>query len=406
MRGIPQGKLQEIVREGRGKIIFLVLDGLGGIPHPDFGKTELEAARTPNLDELGSRSSCGLVDPVAPGITPGSAPGHLSLFGYDPLQYELGRGVLEALGVDFGLREGDVAARGNFCTVDEEGKVIDRRAGRISTELCAALCRDLEERIKIEGAEIFVRPVREHRFCLILRGEDLSEKIADTDPQVTGLPPKEPKAHSSEAERTAKLISKFVKAAAEILKGRRPANMILLRGFSKLPKIPSMRELYGLRAAAIAVYPMYRGLARLLGMEVLEVEGGDLEGEIGALRRNFENFDFFYLHVKETDMAGEDGDFERKVRIIEEVDKFIPQILELEPDVLVVTGDHSTPSILRSHSWHPVPTIFFSRYVLPEGKPFKFCERSCARGTLGRIPATSLMPLALACTLRLAKYGA
>jgi 2,3-bisphosphoglycerate-independent phosphoglycerate mutase len=394
--------IRELVQDSAAKIVFLILDGLGGLPGPG-GQTELEAARTPNLDTLAGRSTCGLIDPVSPGITPGSGPSHLALFGYDPFQYQVGRGVLEALGIDFDLRPSDVAARGNFCTVDERGLLVDRRAGRIESGKAAELCR-LLGKIKLEGVEVLVEPVKEHRFVVVLRGEGLSSEIADTDPQQTGVAPLPPQPLSPAAQPTAALAEEFIHQARALLDNHHPANMIMLRGFSQYPKLPLMGEVYGLRAAAIARYPMYRGLAKLVGMEVLAA-GNSLEEQIRTLSTHYSSFDFFYLHVKDTDRAGEDGDFQAKVQAIEEVDRHLPQLLALEPEVLVVTGDHSTPAALASHSWHPVPFLLHSRWCRPDGRS-EFSERACRLGGLGRFPAAEIMALALANARKLTKYGA
>lgn len=393
--------LAELALETTSRIVFLVLDGLGGIPGPG-GETELEAAHTPHLDELAGRSLGGLIDPVSPGITPGSGPSHLALFGYDPLEFQVGRGVLEALGIDFPLRPSDVAIRANFCTVDGSGLLVDRRAGRLGTDQSAQLCQ-LLGRIKLEGVEVLVEPVREHRFVVVFRGEGLASEVADTDPQRTGVAPLEPQPLTQEAQRTAQLAREFIRQARAILEGR-AANMVMLRGFSKYPSIPSLPDLYKLRPAAIAIYPMYRGLARLVGMEVLPA-GSSLAEQVQALRANWEAFDFFYLHVKDPDRAGEDGDFTGKVRAIEEVDRHLPAIQDLGPQVLVVTGDHSTPAALKGHSWHPVPFLLNSPWCVPDGLT-EFSERACRLGSLGRFPAVEVMGLALAYAQKLNKYGA
>jgi len=385
------------------KIVLLVIDGLGGLPRPETGRTELETAKTPNLDKLAAEGICGLSDPIGPGITPGSAPGHLALFGYDPVSYNMGRGVLEAVGVDFDLQPGDVAARGNFCAVDKSGLVTDRRAGRISTEKCAELCRLLDGKV-IDGVEIIIRPVKEHRFIAVFRGDRLSEKVGDSDPQQTGVAPLAISALNPEAGRMADIGNKFVAQARIALAEHSPANMVLLRGFSKRPHLPSMSEIYKLKPAAIAGYPMYRGLARLAGMEVLET-GAGIEDEFKTLTRNYKDYDFFFLHVKATDSAGEDGDFDRKVAVIEEVDSLLPEITGLQPDVIVVTGDHSTPALLKGHSWHPVPLLLSSRWCRTD-KMSEFSESACILGGLGRIPATQIMPLAMANALKLKKFGA
>lgn len=396
-------RLRELVFQNENKIVLLVLDGLGGVPKEPGGLTELETAHTPNMDRLASQGICGLLDPIAPGITPGSGPAHLALFGYDPLRYEIGRGVLEALGIGFPLEKEDLAARGNFCTVDEMGLVTDRRAGRIDTQFNAMLCDKLSE-IKLPGLEIFVRPVKEHRFVVVFRGPGLSDKLSETDPQRVGLPPLLVEPLEPEAEVTAKLVNAWIERAREILRPHHPANMLLLRGFSKNPQLPSMQEVYGLRPAAIATYPMYKGVAKLVGMDVLET-GEEFADEVSTLEAHWKDYDFFYIHVKKTDTYGEDGNFEAKVALIEEVDRHISRIMALNPDVFIITGDHSTPSVLRSHSWHPVPVLLYSRYVRPDGLE-KFGERTCARGSIGRMPAVNLMRLALAYALKLNRFGA
>ena len=395
--------LKEISEKTPSKIVLLVFDGLGGLPHPETGKTELEAADTPNLDRLAAEGTCGLSDPVSPGITPGSGPGHLSLFGYDPVKYLVGRGVLEALGVDFELQEGDVAVRGNFCTVGENSIVTDRRAGRIDTERSIQLCQHLSQ-IKVDGIEVFVIPVKEHRFAVVFRGKGLSGEVKDTDPQQVGLMPKDAAPLSPDAVQTAMLANKFVTQARSVLADSHPANMVLFRGFSQRPNLPQMGEVFRLNPAAIAAYPMYRGLAKLVGMEVLST-GSTFADELDTLAENWANHDFFYVHIKQTDSAGEDGDFDRKVQVIEEADALLPQLVNLNPDVLVVTGDHSTPAVLKGHSWHPVPILLHSKWCRTDGV-IEFSERACVGGGLGRISATDIMPLAMANALKLNKFRA
>ncbi|MFN2185048.1 MAG: 2,3-bisphosphoglycerate-independent phosphoglycerate mutase [Anaerolineae bacterium] len=399
---------QELRMAADTKIVHLVMDGLGGLPRESDGKTELEAADTPNLDALAARSQLGLAVPVRPGVTPGSGPAHLSLFGYDPLKYDVGRGVLSALGIGFDLHPDDVAARGNFCTIDENGLITDRRAGRIPTEFGQKLTALLSG-IELPGIKAFVQTVKEYRFLLVLRpteGQTLHANIADTDPQKTGVPSLPAVAEDEASEATAKLVNSWIAAARDILKGHTPANSVNLRGFAKDPGFPNFPDVYGLRAGAIATYPMYKGVAKLVGMDVLTVDGENVEDEVETLRAHWDAYDYFFFHVKKTDSAGEDGDFERKAKVIEHVDAaVVPAILELKPDVLIVTGDHSTPSALKSHSWHPVPTLLWSRYCCGEGV-HEFGERACGRGSLGTFPATDEMQLALGHALRLNKYGA
>lgn len=388
------------------KMVMLILDGLGGLPHEKTGRTELEEAATPNLDKLVKESVCGLSNPIGVGITPGSGPAHLSLFGYDPLKYDIGRGVLSALGIDFPMTDKDVAARINFCAVDEKGIITDRRAGRISTEKCTELSKLLEENIKIEGVEIFFKPEKEHRAALILRGEELSDVITDTDPQAAGVKPPQCEAgdDTPESKRTAQIVNQFIEKASELLKEHHPANMLLTRGFAKIPDISTMQEIFKLNCAAIATYPMYRGLAKLVGMNVLEAPPTN-KAEFELLKKVYKDYDFFFVHIKHTDSRGEDGNYEAKVKVIEEIDTYIPELMALDPDVVVVTGDHSTPSQLAAHSWHPVPFLLYSKYHRPDHAEH-FGERECARGVLGSFPALDTMPLMMANALKLNKYGA
>jgi 2,3-bisphosphoglycerate-independent phosphoglycerate mutase len=386
------------------KIVFLIIDGVGGLPMVVGGPTELEAACTPNLDRLTAEGLCGLHDPIAPGITPGSGPSHLAVFGYDPFRCLIGRGVLEAAGIDFPLTEQDLACRGNFCTVDEEGLVVDRRAGRIPTEKNQELCELLRRGVSLPGVEMFVEPVKDYRFLLVLRGGGLAEGLTETDPQALGVEPPEVQATRPEAEGSAQLLNDFVAQARQVLAFERPANMVLLRGPSKVPAIPRMQDVFGLNPAAIASYPMYRGVSKLVGMAALDV-GETISEELDTLEQEWDNYDFFYVHVKKTDSYGEDGNFEGKVHLIEETDGQVERLMALRPDVVVVTGDHSTPARLKSHSWHPVPALIWSQHCRAD--PARgFNESECARGALGRIPATDIMPIALANAMRLTKYGA
>ncbi|MBI2886445.1 MAG: 2,3-bisphosphoglycerate-independent phosphoglycerate mutase [Chloroflexi bacterium] len=384
------------------KIAMLVIDGLGGLAGPD-GLSELESARLPNLDQLAAEGICGVIQHVLPGITPGSGPGHLALFGYDPLTYDIGRGVLEALGIGFDLQPGDLAARGNFCSVDAQGRITDRRAGRIPTELNVELCKLLRE-IRLEGVEVFVEPVQDYRFALVLRGSGLSEGLTETDPQREGMEPLPVQARSPDAERAAALANQFVQQARAALRGQHPANMVLLRGFSTLPSLPSFSEVYRMRAAGIAIYPMYRGLAKLTGMTVHQ-GGKDIHEEMALAGRLWQDYDFFYVHFKRADSAGEDGNFDAKVQALEEVDAALPALRALRPDVLIVTGDHATPSVLKAHSWHPVPLALHTPWRYPDGVR-AFSERDCREGDLGRFAATDVMPLAMAHAMKLVKFGA
>ncbi len=394
---------RELHVKNSSKIVLYVGDGLGGLPQQPGGLTELETANTPNLDELAKRGVLGGSIPVLPGISPGSGPGHLGLFGYDPLKYVIGRGALEATGIGFHLQEGDVAIRANFCTLDSAGNISDRRAGRIPTEESAPLAVKLRN-ISIPGIEVFVEPVKEHRFVIVLRGKGLAGHVYDTDPQRTGVPPLDPVASNPDSEKTAQVAKEFVKQALKLLKGQPKANGLTLRGFSGKPNLPSYEEVYGLKAAAIAVYPMYKGLARLVGMDIVG-QAQTLDEQMTILEQNWAKYDFFFIHFKYTDSTGEDGNFAAKVQRTEEFDAAVPRITALKPDVLIVTGDHSTPSMLASHSWHPVPTLLVAENCRTDACQ-KFGESECVRGGLGQFEAKYLMCLALANANRMSKYGA
>ncbi len=400
---IEHDLIRDLAEKNASKIVLLVADGLGGLPMEAGGRTELEAALTPNLDRLAARGTSGSSVPVLPGITPGSGPGHLGLFGYDPLEFRIGRGALEATGIGFELGPDDVAVRGNFCTLDAAGTITDRRAGRIPSEESFRVVERLQA-VTVPGVEVFVRPVKEHRFVVVFRGEGLSGAVADTDPQATGVPPLEPRPLDAAAARTAEVAAEFVRRARGILADEPQANGMVLRGFAARPDLPSYADLYGLRAAAIAVYPMYKGLARLAGMTLVG-EATSLAEQLDLLAEHWNDYDFFFLHFKYTDSTGEDGAFAAKVKRIEELDAALPRIEALGPDVLIVTGDHSTPSLLKSHSWHPVPTLLAAGTCRPDGLA-GFPERECLRGGLGMFPAKHLMLLAMAHAQRLGKYGA
>jgi 2,3-bisphosphoglycerate-independent phosphoglycerate mutase len=396
-----------MVVKNDAKIVLLVMDGLGGIQHPELQKTELEMSRHDILDGLAAKSECGFHDPIAPGVTPGSGPAHLGIFGYDPLQYEIGRGLLDSLGVDFEFQKGDLAARGNFATVSGDGTIIDRRAGRIASDASAKICKLLDGSV-IDGVKIFVLPVKEHRFAVVFRppeGTILSDRLTDSDPQKEGLKNLQVNPTVSAAGFSASIVNKFIAASDEKLKAARPANAVLLRGFANMIDIPSFGDVFAMRALCIAAYPMYKGLSRLVGMDV--AKGCDtIISEFETLKKNFDKYDFFFVHIKATDSAGEDGDFSRKVKAVEDVDLCVPGILELDPTVLVVTGDHSTPAAMKSHSWHPVPLMIYSKSARYNPAVKRFTETEFIKGSLGRIPATSVMTMALSHARRLAKFGA
>jgi 2,3-bisphosphoglycerate-independent phosphoglycerate mutase len=389
--------------EADTKIVLLVLDGLGGLPLTADGKTELEQAHTPNLDDLARRGICAMSTPIAPGIEPGSGPGHLSLFGYDPLVYDIGRGVLEALGIGFDLQPDDLAARGNFCSLDETELITDRRAGRIATELNQKLV-DMLRKVKLPGVTTFVETVKEHRFVLVLRGEGLVDGLTETDPLVTGKAPLPVRALRPEAEPTAALINRWMAEARKTLANERPANGCNLRGLAKDPGLPKMGDIFGWKAGAIATYPMYRGVAKLVGMDVLPT-GDTIESEVETLKAHWADYDFFFFHVKKTDSYGEDGNFDARVEVIEHVDHVLPDIMALQPDVVLVTGDHSTPAKLKRHSFHELPVLFWAEDMRSDNVT-AFGERACMQGGLGHIRHVDLLPLAMAYGGRLKRYGA
>ena len=385
------------------KVVLCVMDGLGGFARAETERSELEQSDTPNLDRLTETSDVGLTTPVGMGITPGSGPGHLALFGYDPYRFDIGRGVLEAVGIDFELGPDDVAARGNFCTLDADGNISDRRAGRIASEKSAALVERLRA-IELDGAKLFVEPVREHRFVLVLRAPGLGEDVTTTDPQREGVPPLAAQGADAASERTAALVNEFVARARELIADEEAANGLTLRGFATYPVLPQMEAIWGVRAAALAVYPMYRGLAKLAGMRALACPGG-MEEQLAVARERWDEFDYFFIHYKKTDAAGEDGDFLGKVHALEEFDTHVPGLTGLGADVLMIAGDHSTPALMAAHSWHPVPFLLHSPFARG-GSVQHFTERECLRGSLGIFPAVEAMPLAMAHAGRLQKYGA
>ena len=400
--------LEGLVLENATKIVLLVLDGVGDLPHPEHEwRTPLEAARTPHLDAQAPRAAMGRILPVAPGITPGSGPGHLALFGYDPVETTVGRGVLEALGAGMELKPGDVAARANFCTVNGTGVVTDRRAGRIDSAVCARLVEKLAKAAaRIEDVEVILQAGKGHRFVAVFRGAGLAGEASDADPHREGKPIPAAVALSPgpAAEKTARVVNGFVSRVRETLEGEHPANAALVRGLSARPHFPGYRERYKLRAVALAAYPMYRGVAQLAGMDVLRA-GETPADAFAAARAHWEDYDFFFIHVKGTDMAGEDGDFAAKVAALEEVDKALPDLFGLNPDVLCVTGDHSTPVLVKGHSWHPVPALVLSAWAGADRAP-RFHEKAARVGSLGTLASKDLMPILLANAGRLDKYGA
>ena len=382
------------------RILLVVIDGLGGLADQEHG-TELEEAATPNLDRLAAEGVTGLLEPVGPGITPGSGPGHLALFGYDPLEFVLGRGALSAAGLDVALHPGDVAARGNFCTLDADGAVVDRRAGRIPDEDARRVVARLSA--AVPGVEFHHE--KGHRLLVVFRGEGLDPRIGDTDPQATGVPPLAPRPLEAAAAPTAELVATKLADVHRVLADEPAANGLLLRGFDTHRELPRFRDRTGLRAAAVAIYPMYRGIARLLGFEVLGPPT-DLTDQVRLLEKHREDADYFFVHVKDADAAGEDGDRAAKIAAIERVDRAIPDLVDaLEPGVTAVTGDHATPSQMAAHSWHPVPVLVHGPHCGRDDTD-RFGERWCRAGGLGVRPSMELLPILMANAGHLAKYGA
>ena len=392
---------QTLTRYTDSKILLLVIDGLGGLPHNQTSKTELESANIPNLDKLTQESTTGIATPIQPGITPGSGPGHMSLFGYNPIKYVIGRGVLEAIGSGIKLSKKDIAVRGNFCTIDNQGVITDRRAGRISDSDASKLIQSLSQ-IKVDGAHITIKHLKNHRFVLVLSGSDLNTDITPTDPLLNNLPINQASSNSPQSRKTATIINKFTQLSLDILKNETLANGIILRGFSQNLSVPKISDVYHINPIGISLYPAYRGIATMLGMKVTN-QGVDFSDLIKIVRNNFNDFNFFYLHYKDTDSAGEDGDFDKKVFSLEKLDTFIPELRSIGFDVFTITGDHSTPSILSSHSWHPVPILINSN-IPTSDESIHFTELECKNGDIGRIHATDIMPLTLAYAKKLIKF--
>ena len=392
---------QTLTRYTDSKILMLVIDGLGGLPHLQSAKTELESANIPNLDKLTHESTTGVAIPIQHGITPGSGPGHMSLFGYNPIKYVIGRGVLEAVGSGIKLANKDIAIRGNFCTINNQGMITDRRAGRISDNNATKLIKRLSQ-IKIDGIDITIKHLKSHRFVLVLRGPDLNTDITPTDPLLNNLPINHANANSPKSKKTATLINKFTKLSLDILKNEPLANAIVLRGFSQKPSIPNIGHTFHLNPIGISLYPAYRGIADILGMKVTD-QGENFSDLIKVVRNNFNDFNFFYLHYKDTDSAGEDGDFDKKVFSLEKLDTFIPELQSIGFDVITIAGDHSTPSVLSSHSWHPVPVLINSN-IPTSDKSRHFTELECKNGDIGQIYSTDIMPITLAHANKLIKF--
>src|SRR6516225_3980608 len=399
----------ELTLKTKAKLVLVVLDGLGDIAtQAQNYLTPLEAARTPNLDLLSKDSAQGRMIPAAPGITPGSGPGHLGLFGYDPLEFQVGRGVIEALGLGMELKPGDVCARANFATLDAKGIVTDRRAGRIPTETCEKLCALLSSKVKKIGeTDVLITPGKEHRFVVVFRGKGLEGPLTDADPNREGLPvptvkPRDPQ--NAGQKKVAKLIADFYKAALPVIAGEKPANGFLMRGIAHQPHIPLFEDRYKLKPAALAVYPMYKGLAQLVGMK--KIEGPQtISEQFERYLAEYDNFDFFFIHYKYTDKYGEDGNFAAKKKAIEDFDAALPILLRKKPDVLAITGDHSTPVAIRGHSWHPQPVLLHSANSGSD-KLDRFTETGANTGSLGVFESKYLLRLMQANAKMFDKFGA
>ncbi len=398
------------------KIVFIVFDGLADRPIKELGnKTPLEVANKPNLDELAKRGVNGLLDIISPGKRIGSDVAHLSILGYDPYKYYTGRGPLEASGIGLELDSNDVAFRANFATVSEDFTVIDRRAGRIKEGT-----KELEKAInEIDiGVDFIFKASVAHRGALVLKGKGLSDKVSDTDPHEVGVKVMEakPLENTKEAKRTAEIINEFTKKVHEVLNNHRvnverakrglpKANIVLLRGAGRTPKLEPFEKRYGIKGACIAKTAIIKGIARLLGMEVIDSKEDFLErGKqiFEALNRN----DFVLLNIKEPDEAGHDGNYEKKIKIIEEADKMIGMFLDyVEENYLVVLSDHTTPVSFRDHTGDEVPVLIAGPEVRSDDVT-TFSERSVYKGYLNRIRALDLMTYMLNLTNRLEKYGA
>lgn len=395
----------DLVIQNDSKIVFLVVDGLGDIQQPDGRETPLAVAETPVMDDLARENCTGQVETIRPGVIPGSPSGHLAVFGYDPIQNQIGRGIVSALGINFPLTQQDVAARVNFCTVDDDGNVTDRRAGRISTEENRRLCEKITEHVELDGdVELFFETVSEHRALLVLRGADLGGDLSDTDPQELGVEPKEIKGYDEPSKRTAEYVRTFLNQVRDVLSDEERANMILSRGYDGYEPMPSMTDRYGVSAKGIAQYPMYLGFSRLVGMDTAERIPETRAEELEMVKEDWSNHDFFYVHIKKTDSYAEDGNFDKKREVIEDVDQQLPKLLDLNPDVLVITADHSTPVPMKSHSWHPVPTLLASENARSDGTE-AFSETEALQGGLSRYQTSDLVSLALANAGRLSKFG-
>ena len=405
------------------KVLFVVFDGLGDRPIKEFGfKTPLEAANTSNFDAIAQKSLCGLSNALGRGVRPGSDVSHLEIFGYPIKQYYTGRGPIEVAGLGVRLQEGDVAFRGNFGTVDETWNILDRRAGRIRRvdEFAAAI-----DGMCIDGVQVIVKPGTAHRAGVVFRGRGLSAQVSDADPHEAGKPVAEvrPTDDSAEAAFTASVINKFMRKSYEILNaleanrqraaaGELPANFLLLRGAGQYPTMPSFEEKYGLRACCIAGGGLYKGIGAFLGMDLIEVPGAtalpdtDVRAKFRAAKKALETYDFVFTHVKATDSLAEDGNFEGKKAFIEKCNDAASELLNLpEGTLLVITADHSTACELKAHTADPVPVLFCSEHVRVD-EVAEFNERAFARGGLGRVVGSDIMPAVLNILGRLHLIGA
>jgi len=394
------------MKKSKAKALLLICDGLGDRPSIE-GKTPLQAANTPYLDEISKEGINGLMDTISPGIVPGSDTAHLAILGYDPYKYYPGRGVFEALGADMELCEGDVAFRANFATVDDKMRIIDRRAGRKGSKDLAEALNGLE----IDHTKIKFTNTTEHRCALVLKGENLSKAVSDVDTHEAGSEVKKcvPLEEGEKELKTANIVNEFVSQSYDILnehpvnkerreRGELPANIILLRGAGSYGEVSAMKDRFGFGAACIAGASLYKGVAKYLGMVVVPVEGAtgiadtNLNNKAEATLHALEKHDFVFLHVKATDSMGHDGDFEGKKYMISRIDKELVARIKDVDAYITVTADHSTPVSIKRHSSDPVPIVIKGEGVRKDGIT-KFDEVSAASGGLGRIRGVDLMPI-------------
>ena len=404
------------------KTFFVICDGLGDRPIPKLGrKTPLEYAKTPNLDAIARRGIIGAMNTIDIGVRPGSDTAHMAIFGYDPHVYYTGRGPFETAGLRMEHKDGDICFRVNMGTVDDTLHIIDRRAGRIGDT--SAFARELNG-MKIDGVEFFVKAGTGYRMGMIMRGKKLSTHITDIDPGHVGKGVRmcEATDDTSEAKRTAKILNTFVSRAHKLLKrmpvnidrqknGLPQANYLLVRGAGVYPKLPRFFDKYGLRAACFAGAGLYKGIARLIGMDVVHVPGAtgkpdsNIRAKVETAIKHRKDYDFFFIHFKGADSCGEDGDVEGKIAYIEKIDDAVAPLLKLKNSLVVITADHSTPCTIKSHSADDVPIVIMGDEVRDDDV-HEFSERTCAKGRMGHIKGMHVMPIILDLMGIAEKFGA